>query len=98
MMILTCSAHNLGQSKLVESLVTERVVISHWALEPVLLNDTVERLVVQSVVSRWKREVLTTSSQIAFQFFQITPHDEEHLSELIQDSGFGFQATEKSVA
>jgi len=93
-----CSAHDLGQSKLVKSLVTERVLISYWAFETVLLDDAVERLVVESVVSSWERQVFTDSSQLAFEFLQIAPHDEEYLSELIENFRFGFQAAGALVA
>lgn len=93
----TCSTHDLGQSKLVKSLVAEGVVIGDWTFEPVLFDNAVERLIVESVVSRWKRQVFTNSSQLALQFLQIAPQEEERLSELTENSGLSFQATMKLV-
>ena len=51
-----------------KSLVAERVVIGDWAFEPVLFDNAVKWLVVESVISSWKRQVFTDSSQLALQF------------------------------
>lgn len=54
-------AHDLRESQFVESLIARRVFFGHWNLDPVLLNDAVERLVIQSVVAGRKWKVCTAS-------------------------------------
>lgn len=81
--------HDLRQSKLVKSLVACGMFFSHWNLNSVLLDDTVEWLVVQSVVAWRKWKVCTASSQFVFELGQISPQNEQSFFELVQDSGLG---------
>jgi hypothetical protein len=90
-------AHDLRESQFVESLIARRVFFCHRNLDPVLLNDAVERLVIQSVVAGRKWKVCTASPQFVFELSQIAPQDEQFFLQLGQDSGLRFQAVVMSV-
>lgn len=90
-------AHDLRESQFVESLIARRVFFGHRNLDPVLLNDAVERLVIQSVVAGRKWKVCTASPQFVFELSQIAPQDEQFFLQLGQDSGLRFQAVVMSV-
>ena len=69
-----------------------RVFFGHRNLDPILLNDAVERLVVQSVVAGRKWEVCTASPQFFFELSQIAPQDKQFFLQLGQDLGLASQA------
>ena len=81
-----------------ESLIAFRVFFGHRNLDPILLNDAVERLVVQSVVAGRKWEVCTASPQFFFELSQIAPQDKQFFLQLGQDFGLGSQAILMSAA
>ena len=80
-----------------EPLIACRVFFGHRNLDPVLLNDAVEWLVVQSVVAGRKWKVCTASPQFIFELSQVTPQDEQFFFQLGQDSRLGFQAMTMSA-
>jgi hypothetical protein len=81
----------------VESLIAGRMFFGLRNLEPVLLNDAVEWLIVQSVVAGRKWKVFIASPQFVFELGQIAPQDEQFFLQLSQDTGLGSQAMVMSV-
>lgn len=74
-----------------ESLVACWVLLGHWNFVSIFLDDTVERPIVQPVVSWWEWEIETACSQLVFQFSQIAPEDEKHLFQLSEAPRFSFE-------
>lgn len=60
-----------------KSLVSCRIFFADWHLDSILFDATIEWLVLQSVVSRRQRKVCTTGSQLAFQFCEVAPQEEQ---------------------
>ena len=57
------------------------ILLAYQDLVAVFFDHAIERLVLQSVVAWWQREIRSPSPQFRLQLMKITPKDEESFLE-----------------